>query len=95
MRTDDAQGFLRALFHSSNIGVSNLTGYANPEVDRLLDLTPPREFSAVQAIIRDDAPMVFLAHWTRVAAQAAAVRNLRLDLGVLPQDKLVGVSLDA
>jgi peptide/nickel transport system substrate-binding protein len=93
MRTDDAQGFLRALVHSSNLGVSNLTGYANPEVDRLLDVTPPREFSTVQAIIRDDAPMCFLAHWTRVAAQATAVMNLRLDLGVLPRDKLLGVSL--
>ena len=93
MRTDDAQGFLRALFHSSNIGVSNFTGYANPEVDRLLDLTPPREYSAIQATILADAPMVFLAHWTRVAAQAASVRHLRLNLGVLPEDKLVGVDL--
>jgi ABC-type transport system substrate-binding protein len=93
MRTDDAQGFLRALVHSSNVGVSNLTGYANPEVDRLLDQTPPRELSRVQASMRDDAPMLFLAHWTRVAAQGVAVRNLRLDLGVLPQDKLVGVRL--
>jgi peptide/nickel transport system substrate-binding protein len=93
MRTDDAQGFLRALFHSSNIGVSNLTGYANPEVDRLLDLTPPWEFSAVQATILAEAPMVFLAHWTRVAAHGVRVRNLRLNLGVLPEDKLVGVDL--
>jgi len=93
MRTDDAQGFLRALFHSSNIGVSNLTGYANPEVDRLLDLTPPGEFSAVQATILAEAPMVFLAHWTRVAAHGVRVRNLRLNLGVLPEDKLVGVDL--
>jgi ABC-type transport system substrate-binding protein len=93
MRTDAAQGFLRALFHSSNIGVSNLTGYANPEVDRLLDLTPPWEFSAVQATILAEAPMVFLAHWTRVAAHGVRVRNLRLNLGVLPEDKLVGVDL--
>jgi peptide/nickel transport system substrate-binding protein len=93
MRTDDAQGFLRALCHSSNIGVSNFTGYANPEVDRLLDLTPPREYSAIQATILAEAPMVFLAHWTRVAAQAARVRHLRLNLGVLPEDKLVGVDL--
>jgi peptide/nickel transport system substrate-binding protein len=94
MRTDDAQGFLRALCHSSNIGVSNLTGYANPEVDRLLDLTPPWEFSAAQATILADAPMVFLAHWTRVAAHTVRVRNLRLNLGVLPKDKLVGVALE-
>jgi ABC-type transport system substrate-binding protein len=93
MRTDDAQGFLRALCHSSNIGVSNLTGYASPEVDRLLDLTPPREFSAAQATILADAPIVFIAHWTRVAAHAASVRNLRVNRGVLPDDKLVGVGL--
>jgi hypothetical protein len=37
--------------------------------------------------------MVFLAHWTRVAAHGARVRNLRLNLGVLPEDKLVGVDL--
>lgn len=95
MRTDDAQGFLRALCHSSNIGISNLTGYVSPEVDRLLDVTPPHGFSAVQATILDDAPMLFLAHWTRVAAQAAAIRGLRLDLGVSPRDKLVGLRLTA
>ncbi len=93
MRTDDAHGFLRALFHSSNIGNTNLTGYSNPEVDRLLDQPPPHQFSAVMRKVIVDAPMVFLSHWTRVAAHKTRVRGLRLNVGVLPQDKLVGVDL--
>lgn len=93
MRTEDPQGFLRALAHSSNIGITNLTSYSNPEVDALLDLTPPHDFSMIQKKILNDAPMVFLAHWTRVAAHKTRVKNLRLNLGVLPHDKLVGVDL--
>lgn len=93
MRTEDAQGFLRALFHSSNIGITNLTGYSNPEIDQALDIAPPQEYSTAQRKILDDAPMVFLAHWTRVAAHKLRVKNLRLNLGVLPQDKLAAVDL--
>jgi peptide/nickel transport system substrate-binding protein len=93
MRTDDAQGFLRALFHSSNIGVTNLTAYSNPTVDALLDRPPPHQFSTVVQQVLDDAPMVFLSHWTRVAAHTARVRGLRLNIGVLPEDKLVGVDV--
>lgn len=93
MRTEDAQGFLRALFHSSNIGTTNLTGYSNPEVDKALDMAPAQEYSTAQRMILEDTPMVFLAHWTRVAAYRSRVRNLRVNLGVLPQDKLVGVDL--
>ena len=94
MRTDDAQGFLRALFHSSNIGVTNLTAYSNPTVDALLDQPPPHQFSAAIRHILDDAPMAFLSHWTRVAAHKTGVRGLRLNIGVLPDDKLVGVDVD-
>ena len=93
MRTDDAQGFLRALFHSSNIGVTNLTQYSNPTVDRLLDQPPPHQFSTAVRQIFDDAPMAFLSHWTRVVAHKARVRGLRLNIGVLPQDRLVGVDV--
>ena len=91
MRTEDPQGFLRALFHSSNIGITNLTGYTNPEVDALLDLAPPQDYATAQRKVLEDAPMLFLAHWTRVAAHKTRVKNLRLNLGVLPHDKLVGV----
>jgi len=94
MRTNDAQGFLRALFHSSNVGSTNLTGYANPTVDVLLDQPPPHQFSRVVRTILDDAPMAFLSHWTRVAAHKTGVRGLRLNVGVLPDDKLVGVDVD-
>jgi ABC-type transport system substrate-binding protein len=93
MRTADPHGFLRALFHSSNIGITNLTGYSNPRVDTLLDQPPPHQFSTVIREILDDAPMVFLSHWTRMAAHKTRVRNLRLNVGVLPSDKLVGVEL--
>ncbi len=94
-RSDDPQGLLRALFHSSNVGTTNLTGYANPEVDALLNLAPPRDYAVIQRKILEDAPVVFLAHWTHVAAYKTRVRNLRLDLDALPQDRLVGVDLDA
>jgi ABC-type transport system substrate-binding protein len=93
MRTDDAQGFLRALFHSSNVGVTNLTGYSNPIVDGLLDQPPPHQFSRAIRQVLEDAPMAFLSHWTRVAAHKVRVRGLRLNIGVLPQDKLVGVDV--
>jgi hypothetical protein len=68
MRTDDAHGFLRALFHSRNIANTNLTGYTNLEVDRLLDQPPPHQYLAVMRKIIVDAPMVFLSRWTRVEA---------------------------
>ncbi len=93
MRTDDPHGFLRALFHSSNLGITNFSGYSNPRVDTLLDQPPPHQFSTVIQEILGDAPMVFLSHWTRVAAHRTRVRNLRLNVGVLPSDKLVGVDL--
>jgi hypothetical protein len=93
MRTDDAHNFLRAPIHSSNIGITNLTGYSNPEVDRLLDQPPTHQFLAVMCKILVDAPMVFLSCWTRVEAHKTRIRDLCLNLGVLPHDKLVGVDL--
>jgi peptide/nickel transport system substrate-binding protein len=92
---------LRPLFHSKSAGTSNLTHYRNPAVDRLLDEASRlpdgpeqrRMFSQIQKMIVDDAPMVFLYHFTRVAAHARRVQHLSLKLDVAPHDKLLKVDL--
>ncbi len=89
------------LFHSRSAGTSNLTEYKNPNLDRLLDdavrlpegPAQTKLYSQIQKTIVDDAPMVFLYHATRMAAYADRVRGLDLNLGALPQDKLVKVDL--
>jgi peptide/nickel transport system substrate-binding protein len=92
---------LAPLFHSRSTGTSNLTHYSNPAVDRLLEEASRlpdgpeqrRMFSQIQKAIVDDAPMVFLYHFTRVAAHARRVQNLSLKLDVAPHDKLLKVDL--
>ena len=89
------------LFHSRSAGTSNLTEYKNPNLDRLLDEAvrlpegpaKTKLYSQIQKMIVEDAPMVFLYHSTRMAAYADRVKGLELNLGALPQDKLVKVDL--
>lgn len=92
---------LMPLFHSKSIGTSNLTHYRNPQVDRQLDEavrlpTGPVQqklYSEIQQAIVRDAPMVFLFHWTRMAAYRDRVKGLTLKLDSTPADKLLGVTL--
>lgn len=64
----DADNFLYSLFHSTNVGISNFSGYRNPQVDQLLDASRAEfDFSKrikllqrAEDIIIDDAPHLWL-----------------------------------
>jgi len=64
----DADNFLYSLFHSRNVGLSNFSGYRNPQVDQLLDASRAEfDFSKrikllqrAEDIIIDDAPHLWL-----------------------------------
>ncbi len=89
---EDPFDFLIPLFHSRNIGTTNLTRYSNPQVDALLDGPLPDHRKALRLIL-DDAPMVSLSYWTRRAAYNRRVTDLFLNEGALPIDRLVNVNL--
>jgi len=73
---------IREQFHSK--GSRNFTGYANPEVDRLLDLArdtlDPQEkkdaLRQVHALVHTDAPMIFLWTLDSYSAMSTKVRNV-------------------
>jgi peptide/nickel transport system substrate-binding protein len=97
IRAPYPERLLMPLFHSSSIGATNFTGYSNPAVDRALDEAvklpdgpeQQRTFATIQKLVVADAPMVFLYHWTRMTGVGARVQGLELNLGALPQDKLL------
>ncbi|OQA05887.1 MAG: Heme-binding protein A precursor [bacterium ADurb.Bin374] len=69
----DPDNFLHSLFHSGNIGpAGNYSRYANPRVDELLDRArfeiDAKERVALyrdaEQLIVDDAPLVFVFHYT-------------------------------
>lgn len=94
---------LPPLFHSRAMGTTNLTHYSNPAVDELLDKAVQvadaaerqKIYSRAQQIIVEDAPMVFLFHFTRMAVWAKRVKGLELRVDSAPYDKLVQVDLVA
>ncbi len=77
-----------SLFHSTEAGPgrNNLGGYANPDVDRLLDesqrTTSSERLRALYAelhrVLHDDLPYVFLWNLQRYAAVSARIRNVRI-----------------
>jgi ABC-type transport system substrate-binding protein len=89
---DDPYDFLIPLFHSSQIGITNLSRYSDPTVDGYLK-GAGRDHHKAQVKIIDDVPMVFLSHWKRQAAYNRRVNGLRLNSGSLPEDRLVGVTI--
>jgi oligopeptide transport system substrate-binding protein len=65
----DPDSFLYSLFHSSQTGMSNFTGYFNPQVDKILDASRAEVIShqerikllnRAEQIIVDDAPCLWL-----------------------------------
>jgi peptide/nickel transport system substrate-binding protein len=94
---------LPPLFHSRAVGTTNLTRYRNATVDELLDKAAQmadaseqqKLYSRAQQIIVDEAPMVFLYHFTRLAVWAKRVRGLEVRVDCAPYDKLVTVDLVA
>lgn len=101
VRAPYPERILMPLFHSRAVGTSNLTRYQNPSVDKMLEeairlpegAEQQRLYARIQRVIVDDAPMVFLFHWTRMAALRPRVKGLALKLDSAPADKLVTVDL--
>ncbi|MEN6462651.1 MAG: ABC transporter substrate-binding protein [Syntrophomonas sp.] len=64
----DADNFLYSLFYSSQMGISNYSGYHNPQVDKLLDESRAEAntdkrlklLNRAEQIIIDDAPCIWL-----------------------------------
>ncbi|HOB12242.1 MAG TPA: ABC transporter substrate-binding protein [Syntrophomonadaceae bacterium] len=84
----DADNFLYGMYHSSQVGISNHTGYNNPQVDKILDAARTETKSQqerlkllqrAEEIIVDDAPMLWLFQKKAAALVGTNVRNLEMD----------------
>jgi oligopeptide transport system substrate-binding protein len=84
----DADSFLYPLFHSSQIGVTNLTGYKNPQVDRILEAARAETQSnterikllrRAEQIVLDDAPMLWLVQKEAASLTRPEVQGFKLD----------------
>jgi oligopeptide transport system substrate-binding protein len=96
----DAGGYLYPLFHSSQIGLDNVTRYEDPEVDRLLDQargsTEPglalARYRQAERLILTDAPALPLLWYRHSVVVAPQVENLfwsplgRIDLAAVSLD---------
>lgn len=89
----DADSFLYSMFHSRMIGITNYSGYYNPQVDRLLNAARAEVKSnqerikllrRAEDIITDDAACLFLFQHRAFALKGKEVNNLELDsMGML------------
>ncbi|MDD3889969.1 MAG: ABC transporter substrate-binding protein [Syntrophomonadaceae bacterium] len=84
----DADNFLYSLFHSSKIGISNFSGYYNPQVDKILDASREEHRShqerikllnRAEEIIVDDAPCLWLFQYTAERLKSPSVNGLNID----------------
>ncbi len=84
----DADNFLYPLFHSSQIGITNLTGYKNTQVDRILEAARAETQSnterlkllrRAEQIILDDAPMLWLIQKETACLVGPEVEGFKLD----------------
>jgi peptide/nickel transport system substrate-binding protein len=84
---------LKPLFHSDLKGISNLTHYSNPDVDRKLAdaALDPALYPAILAILDAEAPVVPLHDFKRRAAMSNRVLGLALKSLSSPADKLLKV----
>ena len=83
----DADNFLYTLFHSSTAG-SNLVGYKNPQVDKLLDDARAQYkdegariklLKRAEEIVVDDAPCLWLFQRKSTVLLGPDVRDFRID----------------
>jgi peptide/nickel transport system substrate-binding protein/oligopeptide transport system substrate-binding protein len=65
----DADSFLYSLFHSSLLGISNYSGYNNPQLDKILEQSRAADYESedrikllnrAEEILVDDAPFLWL-----------------------------------
>jgi peptide/nickel transport system substrate-binding protein len=80
---------LRNLFHSAALpGPFQIAGYANPEVDRIIDETATlvaREaarsrLERLQVVLRDEQPWSFLYYWPDVYVVRERLRGVEMDI---------------
>ncbi|MBF0499599.1 MAG: ABC transporter substrate-binding protein [Candidatus Riflebacteria bacterium] len=83
----DPDNFLYTLFHSKNIGrEGNFARYSNPKVDELVERArfeiDPKDriplYQRAEQMIVDDAPWVFIYHYTTHVLPQANVRGLHI-----------------
>lgn len=84
----DADNFLYTLFRSSAAGGSNLTGYRNPQVDKILDESRAeyrdekarlKLLNRAEEIIVDDAPCIWLFQKKATVLIGNEVRDLKIN----------------
>lgn len=94
----DADNFLYGMFHSSRVGISNYSGYNNPQVNKIMDAARAeiksneerlKLLQRAEEIIVDDAPMLWLFQKKASALVGDNVRNLEMDgMGMLNWHKV-------
>ncbi len=96
----DPENFLTVLFHSRNIGSKgNLSRYANPRVDALLDrgdesMDPAeraRLYQEAEQIILADAPWIFLHYYSTDVLIQPWVKGLREQISGMDSAPTLGV----
>lgn len=89
----DADSFLYSLFHSSKIGISNFSGYHNPQVDKILDASREecrsrqeriKLLNRAEEIIVDDAPCLWIFQYTAEKLIGKEVNALEINgMGII------------
>ncbi len=96
----DPENFLTVLFHSRNRGSKgNLSRYANPRVDALLELADEsldtdqrvRLYREAEKIILADAPWIFLHYYSTDVLIQPWVRGLREQISVMDSAPTLGM----
>jgi peptide/nickel transport system substrate-binding protein/oligopeptide transport system substrate-binding protein len=96
----DPENFLTVLFHSRNIGSKgNLSRYANPRVDALLDradgsLNPAqrrRLYREAEQVILEDAPWLFLHYYSTDVLVQPWVKGLKEQISVMDSAPTLGM----
>ena len=95
----DPENFLTVLFHSRNMGSKgNLSRYANPRVDTLLDRADGsldsaerrRLYREAEKIILEDAPWIFLHYYSTEVLVQPWVKGLREQISVMDSAPTLG-----
>lgn len=89
--------FLYPLFHSSEKGNNNMTFYANPEVDKILEKARSETddekrwelYAQAEKMILDDAPIVPIYFYSYARVVNPSVKNYTLSaMGLIPYNKI-------
>lgn len=84
----DADSFLYSLYHSSQLGITNYSGYQNPQVDKILDESRRQTgnsqkrielLAKAEAMIVDDAPAIWLFQKRAAKIAGQQVKNLQVN----------------